>query len=249
MSNNQRLDHHLVERGFYETRSRARDAILRGTVKINGAVVAKPATTVPTNAEIEIADPALRYVSRAALKLKAGLEASGFDPSGKTCLDLGASTGGFCQVLLEAGAAQVVAVDIGHGQLHPSVGDDPRMTSLEGVNARDLTPELIGGARVEFLTCDVSFISLRLALPPALALAEPDCKAIFLVKPQFEVGREAIGKGGIVRDVEAGERVATGLSRWLEAQQGWHVTGLVASPVTGADGNREYLLCAEKARG
>ena len=246
MSKKHRLDQYLVEQGHYETRSRARDAILRGAIRIDGVPATKPAMSVPAGAGVEITDPASTYVSRAALKLKAGLQTCKFSPAGLTCLDLGASTGGFCQVLLEAGARRVIAIDIGHDQMHPTIAGDPRVENLEGINARELTREQIGGARFEFLTCDMSFISLRLALPPALALAEPGAQGIFLIKPQFELGREALGKGGIVRDGHAGELVAREIAQWLEKEQGWRVVHQLASPLRGGDGNLEYLLCARK---
>ncbi|MBX3532487.1 MAG: TlyA family RNA methyltransferase [Rhizobiaceae bacterium] len=243
-----RLDELLVERGLFASRSRARDAILRGTVTVGGAVADKPGASTPTDAAIAVSDPAGRYVSRAALKLIAGLDAFGFDPTGRSALDIGASTGGFTQVLLERGAAHVVAIDVGHGQMAPQLAADPRVTLLEGVNARDLDAAPLGGRPVEAIVCDVSFISLKLALPPALAVAMRGAFAVVLVKPQFEAGREAVGKGGLV-DPAVAERVAGELHGWLDEQPGWRVLGMVASPIEGGDGNREFLLGAVKDRG
>lgn len=191
-----RLDELLVRRGLYASRSRARDAIGRRAVSVDGVVVAKPGQAVPAASDIAVDDPAARYVSRAALKLIAGLDHFRLDPAGAHALDIGASTGGFTQVLLERGAAHVVALDVGHGQLDKSLHEDPRVTVIEGLNARDLSLDDLDGKAPDFLVSDVSFISLTLALPPALALAAQGAKGVFLVKPQFEAGRDAIGKGG-----------------------------------------------------
>jgi 23S rRNA (cytidine1920-2'-O)/16S rRNA (cytidine1409-2'-O)-methyltransferase len=244
----QRLDDLLVARGLYATRSRARDAITRGAVAVDGAVVAKPGHAIATSSDIRVDDPAARYVSRSALKLIAGLDHFGLDPSGSHALDIGASTGGFTQVLLERGAAHVIALDVGHGQLDQKLRNDPRVTAIEGLNARDLTLAHLDGKTPDFLASDVSFISLTLALPPALALAAPGASGVFLVKPQFEAGREAIGKGGILRDPAEGPRIAERLRAWLDAEPGWRALGLCDSPVAGGDGNREFLLAGVKDR-
>ena len=241
-----RLDEALVARGLFASRSRARDAILRGTVTVDGQSETKPALPVAPTAEIAVADPARGYVSRAALKLIAALDAFALDPAGRTALDIGASTGGFTQVLLERGAGHVVALDVGHGQLHESLRADPRVTVLEGLNARDLTAADLAGHRPDMLVSDVSFISLKLALPPALALAVPGALAVFLVKPQFEAGREAIGKGGLLRDPADGPRVAEDLAGWLANQPGWRMRGVMPSPIAGGDGNHEFLLAGVK---
>lgn len=243
-----RLDEILVERKLFSTRSRARDAIARGTVTVDGSVAAKAGQGVSDAAEIAVADPARGYVSRAALKLVAGLEHFGFDPAGCTALDIGASTGGFTQVLLERGAAHVIAIDVGHGQMDAALKADPRVTSLEGVNARALTSRDLAGHAPDFLVSDVSFISLRLALSPALALAAPGAKGIFLVKPQFEAGRDAIGKGGLLKDPADGPRVAAELRGWLDAFPDWRAIGPITSPIEGGDGNREFLLAGTKDR-
>lgn len=246
-TNTLRLDELLVQRGLFASRSRARDAVLRGAVRVDGTVEAKPGRSVAVTAVLNVDDPAQAYVARSALKLIAALDHFLLDPNGLTALDIGASTGGFTQVLLERSAAHVIALDVGHGQLHDSLRNDPRVTVIEGLNARELTAAHLDNRAVNFLAADVSFISLRLALPPALALAAPGAKAAFLVKPQFEVGRDAVGKGGIVRDPAEGERAAQELSDWLDGQPGWHVLGMIASPIEGGDGNREFLLAAEKA--
>lgn len=243
----QRLDQVLVAQGHFATRSRARDAVARGTVRVDGRPATKPGAVVPADARIEIDDPAQAYVSRAALKLIKGLDQFGFSPEGRDCLDIGASTGGFTQVLLERGAAHVVAVDVGHGQLHPSLAGDSRVTNREGLNARDLAVGDLGGRQIGAVVSDVSFISLKLALPPALTLAAPGAFCVLLVKPQFEAGREAIGKGGILKDAAAGERIAADMVAWLAAEPGWTALGPVASPIEGGDGNREYLIGGLKA--
>lgn len=246
-STRRRLDELLVSRGFFATRSRARDAILRGAVTVDGVAAAKPGQAASETAEIAVFDPAGGFVSRAALKLLAGLDAFGFDPADRVALDIGASTGGFTQVLLERGASLVIAVDVGHGQMRPELARDPRVIGIEGVNARDLDLGMLGGRVPDMIVCDVSFISIRLALPPALALAAPGAQAVILVKPQFEVGRRAVGKGGMA-DREAAEAVARELRAWLDGQPGWRTVGLVPSPIEGGDGNREFLLGAAKDR-
>lgn len=241
-----RLDEALVAAGLASSRSRARDMVLRGAVCVDGETESKPARKVGRGQTLNVADLAARYVSRAAVKLIAGLEAFDLDPGGRDVLELGASTGGFTQVLLERGAAHVVAVDVGHGQLDAAIAADPRVSVREGLNARDLAAAHLGGRRIEALVSDVSFISLRLALPPALRLVEPGAWGIFLVKPQFEVGRQLIGKGGVVRDPAVARRAAEDLAVWLGDGRGWRVAGLVPSPLFGGDGNPEFLLAAHR---
>jgi 23S rRNA (cytidine1920-2'-O)/16S rRNA (cytidine1409-2'-O)-methyltransferase len=242
-----RLDEALVRAGLAPSRARARDAILRGTVTVDGARAEKPGQVVGPDARLALHDPAAGYVSRAALKLVAGLDHFGFEPAGRTILDLGASTGGFTQVLLERGAAKVIVVDVGHGQMHPALAVDPRVVLEEGVNVRALTGADMEGHPVEAITCDVSFISLKLALPPALRLAQPGAWAVVLVKPQFELVRAALDKKGRVRDPAAGEETAHSIARWLNGQAGWRVVGLIASPIPGGEGNREYVLGAVRS--
>ena len=231
-----RLDMALVERGLAPTRARARDAIRRGHVTVDGLPATKPAMTVKADAAITIDDPAGSYVSRGALKLIAGLERFGYSPEGRVALDLGASTGGFVQVLLERGARKVHAVDVGHGQLSGDIAGDPRVVSHEGLNARDLMATDLDGDVPEAITADVSFISLSLALPPALKLAAPGAWGVFLVKPQFEVGRELVGKGGLVRDRAAAEAAVERIAETIRVA-GWTVDG--AMPIAGRRGRRQ----------
>lgn len=241
-----RLDQHLVDTGLFASRARARDAILRGTVLLDGAVCKKPAQKVAEGISIEVNDPASAYVSRAALKLLEALERFKVEPRGRICLDIGASTGGFTQVLLQHGAAKVHAIDVGHGQLHESLASHQRVIAQEGLNARDLTGSHLNGDSPDLIVSDVSFISLKLALPPALALAAEGAEGIFLVKPQFEAGKDRIGKGGLV-DPEIAEETARGLQSWLSSVPDWEAGDLVPSPVKGGDGNAEWLLYGKKA--
>lgn len=241
-----RLDQLLLNAGLVASRSRARDAIMRGTVTVNGRVVTKPSASFPASAVIVVDDPAKAYVSRAALKLAAALDRFALDPRGLDCLDVGASTGGFTQILLERGAAHVVAIDVGHDQLHPSLRAASRVTNLEGLNARALGRADLGGHAIGAIVSDVSFISLKLALPPALTLAEPGAFCVLLVKPQFEAGREAVSKAGLLKDPETAPAVAEELERWLVEEMGWQSLGLVPSPIAGGDGNVEFLLGGRK---
>jgi 23S rRNA (cytidine1920-2'-O)/16S rRNA (cytidine1409-2'-O)-methyltransferase len=245
MSEPQRLDQLLVTLSLFASRSRARDAIQRGTVTVNGKVVTKPGALFAEEADISIDDPAQDYVSRAALKLVAALDHFGLDPRGQSCLDVGASTGGFTEVLLERGAAHVTAIDVGHDQMHPRIAADPRVTNIEGLNARNLTADDIGEP-FTFIVSDVSFISLKLALAPTLALAEHGARAALLVKPQFEAGRDAIGKAGLLKDPSSAPAVAAELERWFTEDMGWQSLGLIASPIAGGDGNQEFLLAGIK---
>lgn len=246
MSVKQRLDTVLVERGFFPTRSRARDAITRKTVRVDGRILEKPGQTVSFDADISVSDPARNYVSRAALKLIAAIEKYQIRTKAVNALDIGVSTGGFTQVLLERGAAHVIAVDVGHGQLDKSLIGNPAITLYEGLNARNLEIKHLAGHTIQLVVSDVSFISLKLALPPALALAEKGAQTILLVKPQFEIGRQGIGKGGLLKDPSAGEKIAHELFDWLNGQPGWQSKGLTPSPIEGGDGNIEYLLFGEK---
>jgi len=182
-------------------------------------------------------------VSRGAVKLAAALDTFGFDPKGCIALDVGASTGGFTQVLLARGAAKVYAVDVGHRQLHARLKGDARVVSLEGCDARSLTPASVGEP-ISAVVADMSFISLTKALGPALALAAPGAWLIALIKPQFEAGRARIGKGGIVRDARARQEAVEAVRAWLAQQQGWRVVGIVPSPIRGGSGNEEFLMGA-----
>jgi 23S rRNA (cytidine1920-2'-O)/16S rRNA (cytidine1409-2'-O)-methyltransferase len=235
-----RLDLALEQRGLMPSRARARDAILRGTVSVNGAPAKKPNQMVGTDDVLTLDDPAAGYVSRAALKLIAGLEAGNIDAAGKVCLDVGASTGGFTQVLLERGAARVFAVDVGHDQLHESLRRDPRVVSLEGVNARELDREIIPET-IDLVVSDVSFVSVTKVLAAALGLCGPKAEAVVLFKPQFEVGREFVGKGGIVSDLGASERAMAEVVAFVEGA-GFALRARVLSPIAGGDGNLETVL-------
>jgi len=241
-----RADALMVKRGLAGSRERAQAMIAEGQVTVGGAVLAKPSRRLPADADIRVTTPDIPWVSRGALKLLGGLDAfPDIDPHGLVCADIGASTGGFTEVLLDRGAAHVVAVDVGHGQLHKRLAGHPRVDSREGVNARHLTahdfqhpPQLI--------VCDASFISLTKVLPPVMTLAPPGASLLALVKPQFEVGRAQIGKGGIVRDRQAVMDVVAGMEHWLAAEMGWQLIGTAPSPIAGQDGNREFLLAGRK---
>ena len=239
-----RADLYLVEHGFFDSRARAQAAIAAGRVRADGRLVSKPSQTISEGAQVE-AEPAHPYVSRAALKLVAGLDAFGFEPAGRVCLDVGASTGGFTEVLLARGAAGVAAVDVGRDQLHPSLRSDPRVLALEGVDARALDLDRIGGRAPEAVVCDASFIGLAKVLPVPLALAAPGAWLVALFKPQFEVGPAHVGKGGLVRDETIIDAAEAQARAFLE-DAGWTVEGGVESPITGADGNRERLVGARK---
>jgi 23S rRNA (cytidine1920-2'-O)/16S rRNA (cytidine1409-2'-O)-methyltransferase len=242
----QRLDQLVLARGLVASRSRARDAIQRGTVKVDGNVVTKPSLTFAVDVELSIDDPAQDYVSRAALKLVAALDHFKLDPADHDCLDVGASAGGFTEVLLQRGAAHVTSIDVGHGQIHPRVAGDERVTSIEGLNARYLTSDDIDNRTITFIVSDVSFISLKLALVPALELAEAGALCVLLVKPQFEAGREAVSKAGLLKLPETAPDVAAELERWLVEEMGWETLGLIPSPIAGGDGNHEFLLAGRK---
>jgi 23S rRNA (cytidine1920-2'-O)/16S rRNA (cytidine1409-2'-O)-methyltransferase len=239
-----RLDEALVARGLAASRSRARDLILRGEVRVDGAPARKPSQTVSAEAALTVQGAGNAYVSRAALKLVHGLDHFGVSVAGRICLDLGASTGGFTQVLLERGAAAVMAIDVGHGQMAPQLAADPRVTSREGMNARALVADDLP-ENLSLIVCDVSFISLKLALPPLLQLTLSGTELVALIKPQFEVGRENLGRGGIVRDEALHTSVCDDIVAFLTAT-GWAVAGVVESPLSGGDGNREFLVAARK---
>ncbi len=240
-----RLDQLLVGREFFASRSRAADAIKRGHVSINGVVAEKPGQRVEASCDIIVSDPAIDYVSRAALKLIHALDHFNVDVSNAIAADIGASTGGFSQTLLERGATRIYAVDVGHDQLAESLRNDARIISMEGLNARHITKQHIPEP-LNVIVSDVSFISLKLALPPVLALAQPQAQLIALIKPQFEVGRKALGKGGIVREPELRQQVVADITGWLTDEMKWKVSGVISSPVTGSDGNEEFLICATR---
>ena len=247
MAERMRLDQLLVERGFAPSRARARDAIDRGCVTIAGVPAVKPGQNVLIDDEIVVDDPAQGYVSRAALKLIHALDLFEIDVTDKIALDIGASTGGFTQVLLERSAAHIFAIDVGHDQMAEKIAGNSRVTSREGLNARDLTLDDLDEQEPEFLVCDASFISLKLVLPPALTLAKAGAKGLFLIKPQFEVGKDGIGKRGLLRDPAQADVVAEDLRSWLDSFPDWSAKSLCASPIQGGDGNHEFLLYGEKA--
>lgn len=243
--NRDRLDRVMVLRGLVATRSRAQDLIRRGLVAVQGTVETGPARAVGPEDTVALVagDARAGQVSRGSEKLTAALEAFGFDVAGRVALDIGASTGGFTQVLLGRNAAKVYAIDVGHAQLHPSLAGDPRVISREDCDARSLTAADVPEP-VTMIVVDVSFISLTKVLPAVLALAAPDAWLIALVKPQFEVGRAHVGKGGIVRDAEARQAAVARIEAFLTSQAGWHVSGTIQSPITGGSGNVEYLIGA-----
>jgi 23S rRNA (cytidine1920-2'-O)/16S rRNA (cytidine1409-2'-O)-methyltransferase len=240
-----RLDHLLVARGLAENPSRARALLLEGRVFSGERRLDKGGLMVDPHLPLEVRD-GRRWVSRGALKLIAGLDAFGIDPTGKIAIDVGASTGGFTQVLLERGAARVYAVDVGYGQLDWQLRQDPRVVVLERTNARFLDRTQVPEP-ADLVVCDASFISLRTVLPAPLALAAPDAALVALIKPQFEVGKGRVGKGGVVRDPALHEEVCAGVRDWLEGEMGWRVLGITESPITGPRGNREFLIGAVRS--
>jgi 23S rRNA (cytidine1920-2'-O)/16S rRNA (cytidine1409-2'-O)-methyltransferase len=240
-----RLDLLLVQRGMVETRSKARDLIKRGLVRMRGRTDLKASLEVSIEEPVEVLETQ-GYFARSAWKLLAALNHFALSPAGLTCLDVGASTGGFTQVLLERGAARVFAVDVGRDQLHPSLRTDARITSWESTDVRTLTPEQFP-TPIEAVTCDVSFISLLKVLPSALPLAAKGAWLVALVKPQFEVGRALIGKGGIVKEEAAKLAAVQRVTDHIEAA-GWAVLGTLPSPIKGQDGNEETLVAARLER-
>ncbi|WP_046864637.1 TlyA family RNA methyltransferase [Microvirga massiliensis] len=238
----ERADRLLVERGIFESRARAQEAIAAGLVRADGSPVRKPSEMIARAAEIEAAAPH-PYVSRGGLKLAAALDHFSLDPAGRTCLDLGASTGGFTEVLLNRGAHRVYAVDVGHDQLHARIAADPRVISLEGMDARNLTGRDVPEP-IDLLVADVSFISLKLVLPPAIGFLAPRATMAVLVKPQFEAGPAHVRKG-IVRDEAVHRTVCESMTHFVEGL-GFTALGLAPSPIEGGDGNREFLLGARR---
>ena len=244
MTGKSRLDQLMVERGLAGSRAKAQALVLAGQVFSGERRLDKPGQTVAADVPIEVRE-GVPYVSRGGLKLAHALDHFGIDPAGMVALDIGASTGGFTDVLLQRGARRVYAVDVGQGQLDWRLRGAPRVVVLEKINARHLGREHVPEP-VDLVVCDVSFISLELALPPALALATPTALLVALIKPQFEVGKGQVGKGGVVRDPAVHEAVCVRISRWLGEERGWRVRGIVASPITGPKGNREFLIAAER---
>jgi 23S rRNA (cytidine1920-2'-O)/16S rRNA (cytidine1409-2'-O)-methyltransferase len=235
-----RLDLVLVDRGLAPSRERARALILAGQVRVDGQVVTKSGTPVSTDAAIDLAGPDHPYVSRGGIKLAHALDTFAIPVEGRRALDIGASTGGFTDVLLQRGARDVIALDVGHNQLDWKIRSDPRVTVLEGVNARALTDRDVPH-RVDLVTIDVSFISLALILPEVPRRLTPGADVIALVKPQFEAGRGEVGKGGLVTDPAVHDAVVARVTRDARAA-GFDRAGLIPSPITGATGNREFLM-------
>ncbi|MFQ5532647.1 MAG: TlyA family RNA methyltransferase [Candidatus Methylomirabilales bacterium] len=239
-SQRRRLDQYLLEEGLVESRARAQGLILAGKVWVDGRRVDKPGTPITPGAKVVIVGPEHPFVSRGGIKLQAALDAFGISVQDKACLDVGAGTGGFTDCLLQAGAAKVFALDVGHGRFHQRLRDDPRVVLLERVNVRFLTPDLLPELP-DLVVIDVAFISLTLVLPVMAALLPPEGEIVALIKPQFEVGRGRVGKGGVVRDPR---KHATAIRRVADAACGLGLTvrGLCVSPITGVKGNREFFI-------
>ena len=241
----QRVDQLLVDRGLVESRSRAQAMILAGKIYSGDRRVEKPGTAMADDVPLTVKGQDHPWVSRGGLKLDHGLKHFGFSAEGRICLDVGASTGGFTDVLLHAGAAKVHAVDVGHGQLAWKLRTDPRVVVYEKTNARHLNAEAIPDP-IGALVCDASFIGLSVVLPAGLALCAPGAWAIALIKPQFEAGPGQVGNKGVVRDPAVHTQVCEGVRAWWAALPGWRVVGIVESPITGPEGNKEFLIGAER---
>ncbi len=239
-----RADQLLADRGLADSRTRAQALILAGLVYSGDRRIDKAGQPLAPDAPLTVKGRDHPWVSRGGLKLAHGLDRFGWDAAGATAIDVGASTGGFTDVLLTRGAARVYAVDVGHGQLAWRLREDARVVVMERTNARHLTAEQVSEP-VDMVVCDASFIALAKVLPAALALARPGARLVALVKPQFEAGRGEVGKGGVVRDPAIHDRVCAAVRDWLEAS-GWSVAGLATSPITGPEGNVEFLIGAEK---
>jgi len=237
-----RLDRLLTERGLVESRERGQAIIIAGQVLVNGQKVEKAGSLVQGDADIRILGEQMPYVSRGGLKLEKALAAFTLDVKEKTCLDVGASTGGFTDCLLQHGAKKVYAVDVGYGQMAWKIRQDPRVVVIERTNIREIDPSLIP-EKTDIVVIDVSFISLEKVIPHILRFLNPGAAIIALIKPQFEVGKGQVGKGGIVRDEAAREAAKDRIAAFVAAQ-GFEVKGLIRSPITGQDGNVEYLMHA-----
>ncbi len=243
-----RLDQLLVDRELAASRTKAQALIMAGAVFTGEQRLNKPGDQVPMDLAVEVRGKDHPWVSRGGLKLAHGLDNFAIDPTGSVAIDVGASTGGFSDVLLEKNAAKVYAVDVGYGQLAAKLRDDDRVVVLERTNARYLTDEHIPEP-VDLVVCDASFIGLRTVLPAALALTKAQACLIALIKPQFEVGKDKVGKKGVVRDPALHDEVCATVSDWLNGQSDWSVMGLTESPITGPEGNKEFLICAKKDSG
>lgn len=242
-----RLDQALVERGLAESRAKAQAAIMAGLVFSGDKRLDKPGQSVAADLALELRGKPHPWVSRGGIKLKHAIDHFGLDAAGRICIDVGASTGGFTDVLLQHGAAKVYAVDVGEGQLDWRLRNDPRVVVLEKTNARHLTAEQIPES-LDAVVCDASFIGLQTVLPAALGMVRPGAFAVALIKPQFEVGRERVGKGGVVRDPALHDEVCQRIRDWWSGLAGWRVIGIEPSPILGPEGNREFLIAAEYGR-
>jgi len=238
-----RADQALVDRGLVDSRSRAQALIMAGQVVSGDRRIDKPGTMISDPSALRLKGEDHPWVSRGGLKLVRALDHFAIDPAGLTALDIGASTGGFTDVLLKRGAAQVFAVDVGHGQLAWKLRQDPRVTVLEKTNARSLTVDQIT-TPPGLIVCDASFIGLRTVLPASLALAAPGCRLIALIKPQFEAGKDRVGKGGVVSDPAVHQEICAAIRDWLDGLDGWSVLGITDSPITGPAGNKEFFIAA-----
>jgi 23S rRNA (cytidine1920-2'-O)/16S rRNA (cytidine1409-2'-O)-methyltransferase len=236
-----RLDVALVERGLAETRAAAQRLVMAGLVFSNDRRLDKPGHAITPETTIEVRGQPHPYVSRGGLKLERALDHFGIPVAGRIALDVGASTGGFTDCLLQRGATRIYAVDVGTNQLAWKLRSDPRVVSMEKTNMRDVTRATIPEP-VDLIVCDASFIGLRTVLPAALALAAPGAHLAALIKPQFEVGKGRVGKGGIVREPELHQEVCETIAAWLDEQPGWRGLGVTPSPITGAEGNKEFLI-------
>ncbi len=242
MAKKRRLDQMLVDRGLVESRTRAQALVMAGLVFSGEIKLAKPGQQLTEDAPLEVRGRDHPWVSRGGIKLAHAIDCFGLDPAGAIAMDIGSSTGGFTDVLLQKGACHVFAVDSGTNQLAWKLRRDERVTVLEQTSARILTPEQIDRP-CDWVVCDASFISLAKVLARPFELAKPQCRLVALIKPQFEVGREEVGKGGVVRDPALHARVCSEVRAWLE-DTGWHVQGVVESPITGPEGNVEFLISA-----
>jgi 23S rRNA (cytidine1920-2'-O)/16S rRNA (cytidine1409-2'-O)-methyltransferase len=244
-SQKRRLDTLLVERELAESRAKAQALVLAGAVWTGERRLDKPGTSFPDDVPLELRGRDHPWVSRGGVKLAHALDHFAIDPAGLVALDIGASTGGFSNVLLARGARRVYAVDVGHGQLAWKLRTDPRVVVLERVNARYLARSHVPEAP-DLIVCDASFIGLETVLPAALALAGEAARLVALIKPQFEVGAARVGKGGVVRDPALHREVCERISAWLGAQSGWRVAGVIESPIRGPEGNVEFLIAARR---
>jgi len=242
-----RVDQALVDRGLVESRTRARALVMAGLVFSDTRRLDKAGDMIAEEAPLSVKGQEHPWVSRGGLKLVQGLDHFGVDPTGLVCLDVGASTGGFTDVLLTRGAVKVHAVDVGHGQLAWKLRGDHRVVVHEKTNARILTAEIVPDP-IDLVVCDASFIGLETVLPAPMALARPGARLIALIKPQFEVGKGRVGKGGVVREPELHDEVCRRVTAWLNGFDDWRALGIVESPILGPEGNKEFLICAERSR-